>query len=153
MAREDIIGGLKVALSKGETLEEAMQSFYNSGYKKEEIEEAARVLQSGGFQQQLANTIEAKPIVKALQLQPPIQQPIIQQNSPVQQPILPPQPTFSAQQQIIAPKQNVSAYESKKRPDVVTVLLILILLILLGILVSVFLFKDQLVEFLNKILE
>ena len=49
MVREDILGGLRVALSKGHSLQNAMQSFYNSGYKKEDIEEAARYLQSHNF--------------------------------------------------------------------------------------------------------
>jgi hypothetical protein len=44
MAREDIFGGLRLALAKGETLKEAMMSFYHAGYKKEDIEEAAREL-------------------------------------------------------------------------------------------------------------
>src|SRR3989344_2136816 len=39
MVREDILGGLKVELSKGHSLQQAMQSFYNAGYSKEEIEE------------------------------------------------------------------------------------------------------------------
>ena len=46
MVREDILGGLKIALSKGQSLESAMQSFYNAGYEKEEIEDAARALYS-----------------------------------------------------------------------------------------------------------
>lgn len=45
MVNEEILGGLKSALSRGETLKQAMMSFYNSGYKKEEIEEAARIVQ------------------------------------------------------------------------------------------------------------
>lgn len=44
MVREDILGGLELAMSRGETLEQAMYSFFNAGYKKEDIEEAARVL-------------------------------------------------------------------------------------------------------------
>jgi hypothetical protein len=35
---EEIIGGLKNALDRGETFEKAKQSFINSGYKPEEIE-------------------------------------------------------------------------------------------------------------------
>jgi len=46
--REDIFGGSKLAVSKGETLQQAMMSFYNAGYKKEDIEEAAKVLQAQG---------------------------------------------------------------------------------------------------------
>ncbi len=44
MVREDILGGLRTALSRGQTLRQAMMSFYNAGYIKEEIEEAAKAL-------------------------------------------------------------------------------------------------------------
>ncbi len=46
MVNNDILGGLKSALTRGYNLEEAMLSFFNAGYKREEIEEAARTLQS-----------------------------------------------------------------------------------------------------------
>ena len=46
MVNEEILGGLKLALAKGESLEQAMNSFYNANYKKEEIEEAAIFLNS-----------------------------------------------------------------------------------------------------------
>ncbi len=46
MPNPEILGGLKSALNKGESLEKAMTSLYNAGYMKEEIEEAARFLQS-----------------------------------------------------------------------------------------------------------
>ena len=46
MVNQDILGGLKNAVAKGETLQVAMQTFYNAGYKKEEIYEAARAVQS-----------------------------------------------------------------------------------------------------------
>ncbi|MEK6761019.1 MAG: hypothetical protein AABX93_03800 [Nanoarchaeota archaeon] len=44
MVKEDIIRGLEGAMSRGESLEKAMYSFYNAGYKKEDVEEAARTL-------------------------------------------------------------------------------------------------------------
>ena len=44
MVREDILGGLRNALARGQPLKQAMMSFYNAGYLKEEIEEAARAL-------------------------------------------------------------------------------------------------------------
>src|SRR3989338_242844 len=44
MVKEDIVRGLEGAMAKGETLEHAMYSFYNAGYKKEEVEDAARSL-------------------------------------------------------------------------------------------------------------
>jgi hypothetical protein len=42
MVNEEVVGGLISALSRGEPLEKAMMTFYNAGYKKEEIEESAR---------------------------------------------------------------------------------------------------------------
>lgn len=50
MPSQEILGGLRHALNKGETLEKAMTSFYNAGYEKGEIEEAARFIQQGGTQ-------------------------------------------------------------------------------------------------------
>jgi len=46
MAREELIKGIRMAVKKGETLRDAMMSFYNAGYKKEDIEEAAREVYS-----------------------------------------------------------------------------------------------------------
>ena len=46
MSKEDIIGGLTLALEKGENLEQAMLSFFNAGYKREDVEGAARALQA-----------------------------------------------------------------------------------------------------------
>ena len=43
--KENILEGLKFAISKGDSLQEAMQSFYNAGYSREDIEYAARELQ------------------------------------------------------------------------------------------------------------
>lgn len=44
MIREDIIGMLNSAVSRGYPLRSAMQSLLNAGYSKEEIEAAARSL-------------------------------------------------------------------------------------------------------------
>ncbi len=46
MSKEDIAEGLRVAIDRGESLEQAMTSFYNSGYEKAEIEEAAKIIQT-----------------------------------------------------------------------------------------------------------
>jgi hypothetical protein len=158
MVRSDIIGGLKLALSGGDTLQNIMQSFYNAGYKKEDIEEAARALQSEGFQPQLAITkgIIQKPIQISQQV--PIAQP--QTNFPAQQPSKessPPQlsdflPVQNPITQVSS--QRVSAYGPQKSSvDFVTILLVVVLVLLLGVLAAVFLFKTQLVEFLSKFLQ
>ena len=45
MVYQGILGGLRSALNKGETLHDAMITFYNAGYKKDEIEAAAEALE------------------------------------------------------------------------------------------------------------
>jgi len=45
MVRNDILSGIKSSVLKGETLQQAMMSFYNAGYQKQDIEDAARALQ------------------------------------------------------------------------------------------------------------
>ncbi len=42
MLNEEIIGGLVSALSRGQSLESAMMTFYNAGYNKEDIEDSAK---------------------------------------------------------------------------------------------------------------
>jgi hypothetical protein len=45
MAKEEIVEGLRQAVSRGESLEKAMATFFNAGYPNEDVEEAARALQ------------------------------------------------------------------------------------------------------------
>ena len=42
MVNNEILGGIESALVRGQSLKQAMISFYNAGYEKAEIEEAAR---------------------------------------------------------------------------------------------------------------
>lgn len=58
LVREDILGGLKSATERGESLEKAMKTFHNAGYKKEDIEEAAQSFQK------IQNTISQTSIVE-----------------------------------------------------------------------------------------
>ncbi len=44
MVNEEIVGGLRLALERGESMNKAMMTFFNAGYTKEEIEEAAKTL-------------------------------------------------------------------------------------------------------------
>ena len=46
MVRADIVGGLISGMERGYSLKEAMISFYNTGYNKQDIEEAARHVMS-----------------------------------------------------------------------------------------------------------
>lgn len=42
MARADLVAGIRNAIERGYTLEQAKASFISAGYKAEEVEEAAR---------------------------------------------------------------------------------------------------------------
>ena len=132
MVNEDLLGGLKSALSRGQSLKQAMASFYNAGYKKEDIELAAKALQTPQIPQK-------------------IQQPV-QPVQPIQQP--PRTKQIQKLPQQTPPKiiQRVSKYEqSKPKGKWLLFIMIFILLILLGILASVILFKQELAEFFNNL--
>lgn len=157
MVRQDILGGLRVALSKGEPLQSAMQSFYNSGYKKEDIEEAAQALYTENPQTRQTAQEPASPIFQKSQ------QLVVQQTYPsqiqqapsqqVQQPIQTQQTQQSQQPQVRQFVSNYEQPEQKKKIDLITIVLVLILVCLLGVLAGVFFFKQQLVEFLTKYLD
>ena len=132
MVKEEILEGLKYAVAKGESLANARMSFYNAGYLKEDIEEATRVLQAP----------------QPLQTQQPLQQPTQPVQQPLQQQAQPEQLQTS-----VKVVQRVSEY--KERPKIMgkTLILVLVfcLIFLLGILVTVFLFRDELTEILSNI--
>ena len=140
MVKINILEGLKTALSKGESLKHAMMSFYNAGYKKQEIEEAAGALQMEQ-QSQLTYPSPAKQLVQQPQ---PIRQPSIPQKPQPSQPLQPqPKPQL---------KQNVSNYEPKPKSkrNLSIIVLIILMVVLLGILVVLFLFKEQILGFFNQ---
>lgn len=159
--RGDIIGGLKLALSKGQNLQDAMQSFYNAGYHREEIIEAAKTLKTQGFVPQVVKEPalpETALKIKEKQtssIPPPTQTVSVKQVEQAKLPPVTPAPVIQQQPQIQQPRQIISAYaqEEKKGVDVFTVLLVIILVLLVGVLVGVFFFKQEIIEFLNKILE
>ncbi|MBU3907166.1 MAG: hypothetical protein KKA64_02845 [Nanoarchaeota archaeon] len=132
MVNQEIVEGLKVALSKGESLKQAMQSFYNAGYSKEEVEGAARLLYQ-------------------TRVQEPMQQPV--QPTPQNMPAVPQNQSF--QNAIQRPTtQIVSIYESEKPSKLWTVLAIILAVILLaciGLLVGILLYKEQIVKFVDNL--
>ena len=78
--REDIVAGLRNALERGASLEQAVQSFINAGYNPAEVQEASRGLSFG------ATTMinpEAEPKVERQEVSQP--QPIIAQQAPIEQ--------------------------------------------------------------------
>lgn len=199
MSKEAVVGGLKVALERGASLQDAMQSFYNSGYSKEDIEAAAREVQSlvmqtpqqavqqipqqvspqtynhqQPAQKSLPSVIQQKKELKPTQPLPtpksitfnekipPVSSPS-SRNIPLKPGDIGPPPSLAQPSQLQYPaqiqapevKQNVSLYSSekpKKKFDAVTITLIIVLILLLGLLASVFVFKSQVVQLINKII-
>jgi|TARA_Y100000310_G_scaffold48893_1_gene45220 proline dehydrogenase len=130
MANIDLLEGLKVAISKGETLQQAMQSFYNAGYNKRDIEESAKVLQSQIHQEQ----IQKPKLVKS--------ENNIKKPSKLSKPQLP------------KTTQKISNYGQEKPFKKKIIILISLLIVIVGvILAGIFFFRENLLEFFTKILK
>ena len=180
MPKEDIdelAAGIRQAMARGEKIEKAMMSFYNSGYKKQDIEQAAAIaiqpemgmqLQPTQTTQQTQQPVEqqTKQPIQQKQPQKPQQTQQAQEQQPQQQvQQTQPQQTQYSQQQIYQPKplpaqnqvvQRVSNYNTgRTKPSktgmAITMLLFILLLLLIGILVAVVLFKDELTNFFNNL--
>ncbi len=209
---ESILGALNSALARGESLKKAMMTLYNSGYKKEEISEAARSAQAsppatlpqttpaipakkskrGLFKKSTKQPTQLLPQKQTLQPAQPTQsseelslapskeltpkaeqslQPIPTQQTqpqvspqqvptqsqvpqqpvpqvPLQQGQVPPQQPASSQT-----PQRVSSYGQPPKPAGKMIIIILgfLLLLLVGILVTIFLFKEELINFFNNL--
>ena len=175
MVNEEILGGLKLAVSKGESLKQAMMSFYNAGYKKEEIEGAARALQGQKIENepiqpvQQAKLKKQKPVQKVPQSAKTIQRVSNYGQEPHSKKIreglrgaikqlekidvtLKTKPKV-IKQKLIKPPRRISTYEKKPKSKgkLITFLLIFFLLFLLGALVAIFFFKQEILEFLNNL--
>lgn len=130
MVNEDILGGIEEALLKGESLESAMISFYNSGYSKEDIEWAAKAFQ---IEESVKNAPKEELLKKQISSR--------EENKFSQQVIKTPSTKVV---------QNVSSYEASQfKEKVLLIVLIASFLTLLGILAGIFVFKEQVVDFFN----
>ena len=125
-----------------------MTTFYNAGYTKADIEEAAAAYQTPVF---------AQPGINQRIQQPPQQAPqITQQKTQDQVPVPQVQPLIPTVQQGVV--QRVSEYGQSpeyKKPSrtgmAITIILTMVLLLLIGVLVGVILFKDELSDFFNNL--
>jgi len=155
---------LKYALHRGESLKQAMMSFYNAGYKKHDIEEAARNLHTQQDvipkQHQVqhadsSNVVSSRP-EKPKQNYRPLNQP---KPSMIQQEIKRSPPKFfkdskPAKRKPVGSLQLISNYQpndSKSGKKVVVVLVILVFLILLSSAIIYFFFKEKALEIYNSL--
>ena len=157
MVREDIVRGLEGAMSKGETLEQAMYSFYNAGYNKSEVEEAARALSIHISQResQIPTKLQLPNPVEKKIFSPENANPIKTQNVPVA-PKQTLQSVVQVQQKQITEKsevvQDASAYVQKNKISTRTMMIAILstmLAILFGALISIFVFRDAIIGFFN----
>jgi len=163
MTNQEILGGLKAAVSRGQNLKQAMMSFYQAGYKKEEIEDAARAylyLQRGNSEAQVlskkgAEEPQKKPEMEEVSQKREEPKKMRKENfvSKVVQTKVPPI-GWAAKEPEKKNLQKISGYGNKKqirqlRGKTITITLVIILALLLCTLVAVFLFKAELVEFIN----
>ncbi|MEK6842671.1 MAG: hypothetical protein AABX84_02550, partial [Nanoarchaeota archaeon] len=165
-----IIRGLEGAMSKGESLERAMYSFYNAGYNKSDVEAAAHALSIHLSQQESLIPLQPeqikippapkKEIPVSIEIKPPEPKKInVEEIIPKSklQPLAEAQkekPGFFAAQK---PKviQEVSAYEEKQKTSFRTILIIfllILLIILLGTLTGIFIFRDTLLNFFDNLI-
>ena len=145
MVNTDILEGLRTATSRGQTLKDAMLSFFNAGYTKQEIEEAARALQLEQVQGKQQSIFQQKTSQIQQQVQP-------QQQKQIQQQLQQPKQKLFQQ-----PAQKVSNYSSYEQPkpskanSLVVILLIIVCLILIGALVAIFVYKNQVINFFTNL--
>ena len=133
----EIFEGLKNAISRGNTLQQAMMSFYNAGYKKEDIEEAARALST--------------PYSQPSQQPSAPQRIIYKQAEPFARP-LPPK-TIAP---LAPPKQEmqlISKYESQPTSGgkLTTILLIATLVCFILVVIGVVMFYSEIMDFFKSL--
>lgn len=175
MIDDEILGGLKSALERGEPLRRAMMTLYNAGYKKEEIEECARKLISPGDVsnppiqpiQETKSRFEQSVIPKKPEVQiqkrnfriPPIKQVAL----PAQQPVIQKKPAPQIQptksqiqtakaRPVYVPLQRISDYggEITPREKAIITILIFLLIFLIISLGLIFLFKQEIINFFGN---
>ena len=135
--RDDIEGGIKNALDRGATLEQAVRSFINAGYNESEVRKAAKVFGEGAIsmtspQGQAQTPLPNSQITQLQSVQPPGQTPVRAQA------------TTRAQLPTIRTKT--------KRFSVKIFILIIVLLILLGVLAATIFFRGSIIDFLTDLL-
>ena len=124
MQKSEIAAGLKSAIQRGESLEQAKQSFINAGYNKADIEDSAKLL--GGVISEMPITQATSQIQQTTKLQP-----------------------MTAQQQYrkLPQQEKVKKGISKA----LVIILAVILLLSLGVLLSIIFFKEKVIDFVNNL--
>ena len=160
MEKPELIAGLKQALERGYSLEQAMQSFKNAGYGSRDVEDSARSLR--GVLSTIPLTVPLAepqpPQAPKIPIKPSVQAVYSQQTKPQQLQQAQRSQAFGTLQPPQATAQPVqkTVYRQPKAPRRKTGLiisLIVILLILVGALVVTLFAKEQVVGWIETLLE
>ncbi|MEI6849525.1 MAG: hypothetical protein WCK29_00655 [archaeon] len=155
--RDEIQAGLKNALERGDTLDQAVQSFISAGYNPVEVKEAANSLNSGIIP--MASNINSSKSQVDLQNKGNNFTNIAQSSTrnsmapsapvfPLAKPIQPMQQMQQMQsnyQQLSSPSVEQKGFHSKK----IAIILGIILLILIGLLAGLMFFSTQLLKLIG----
>jgi uncharacterized membrane protein len=153
---QEILGGIRSAIARGSNLRDAMMSFYQAGYDKTEIEEAAKVyVELQKSPEEIVKKDENKEnkkqsIKKIISKEEKTNNKLEESKKEAKQ-----KETKIKKKETPKVIQRVSNYDLPKKPKppkgkAVTIILIFLLLFLLGALAAVILFKDELVRFFNS---
>lgn len=153
MARNDIYGGLKNALEKGASMEQAIQSFINAGYNDIEVREAANMISPGVLTSNVQTPTQAqvptqtqkmepqripkkgaqKALALAARTQDPVAYPPLGNQTQSQQP--------PKKQQYVKPKEGAGKI----------VFLLAVLIILIGLLAVAIIFRNNIIDYLSSL--
>lgn len=133
--RDDLVGGIKNALERGATLEEAIRSFINAGYREADIREAARQLETGVA----AFTTASQPVSATTTAMQPValRKPLPVARQPPMQPQLKPA-TFEVRSQ-------------RQRPSLLIIGLVIVLVLSVAGFIMSLLFKTEIAKFFSNI--
>lgn len=126
MVKRELVEGIKNAIERGEPTEKAMMSFYNAGYSKKDIEDAAKQIMFEKFGEKTEASVsryEENPEKK---------------RKPIK---------------IKQSKDRVSAYvdEEQKKNYIWIVILSVIIFIVIILLISIIFFKEKIIDFFNNL--
>lgn len=174
MVNEELVGGLKNALERGASLKRAMMTFFNAGYDKTEIEEAAAILLNYPVQKKeikLSEPLELKEEIQFKESTKNISKrigsipepPVIQKVSNYEEEFNLPRKKMKKEKLVKEKKQKL-VNEQKEEPihsirrkmskseKTVVIILVTLLVLLVGILVSIFLFRQQLIDLIGTLM-
>lgn len=130
MVNQEIVGGIEIAVNRGYSIDDAMISFYNAGYDRNDIEEAARYVKS-----KKEEPIEGKEEESEVKNKKPIKK--------KKEKIKKEKPKV---------KQNVSEYKSHKGRNIIIAIIITLVVIAGGLLIGFLLFREEIIKIMESVL-